>query len=811
MRKIIVFFALFACISVVNSQATFNKAIDLTGTREEIYSIKQPNDTTYLVTGYISVSAANKDAMAALLDTGGNVIWTKQYGGSTHERMYDICKEDSNTFYLAGYTSSYGAGSKDGYVIKINYNGDTLWTKTFGNSESNEFQGIDYTPAGNLIITGTTLISSTQYLYLVKLDTAGNLIWEKTFGSGAIIGYDVFAGYNGYIISGLIEKMVPKVNQAYLFKTDTAGNIKWEKDYGSNYADVAHKAIPTSDSGIAMVGTYQSGPSNFDAYVVKTDSLGNQQWNQIIGGSDLEKGFAIAETHDKGFVITGLRNNGSVNNNLLLAKVNQDGTNVLWNKSYGDNDYENGNAVLETCDTNIVVSGIDDDKLLFYQTNRFGCFEYTPVIVTDTVICDSVPVSMEVNSYNSYLWSNGATTRINSVAGAGSYAVTVTNNNNCPGYSDSVSLVDGTPYFSINYNDTVFCYQNPTTISVDTSTLIAGYSYNFSWSSGDTTLNIEKDSSGIYEITFNNTTLSCQVSKSVEFITPVPAMQSFEMAGYDTATNSQMLYWENNLDDSIVAYNIYRKQFDSIGYELIASSLPYDTNTYSDTDSSIFSPVNYYVITTIDTCGNESAYSKYHKTLQLKVDKLSDSVVFKYHPYEIEDDNLDIIYYDILKGKNLDELFYFKTFYPADSIIIDSDSASAKSLRYYQIVAKLQNHIISSDSSIYIKEIYSNIVAINDPGTGIKDRIFNNMEVGIYPNPFSNEINIDLSLYGSKDVAVYLYNATGQVVDMLYKAKGTATSETISLYPAQNLPNGLYYIRIIAGKEQVMKPVIHVD
>ncbi|MGC8931577.1 MAG: hypothetical protein ACP5K6_08610, partial [Dictyoglomus sp.] len=93
---------------------------------DEAYSIQQTTDGGYIVAGYTeSFGAGNGDFYIIKLDSNGDKVWEKTYGGSSYDRAYSIQQTTDGGYIVAGGTSSFGAGSADFYIIKTDSEGNT--------------------------------------------------------------------------------------------------------------------------------------------------------------------------------------------------------------------------------------------------------------------------------------------------------------------------------------------------------------------------------------------------------------------------------------------------------------------------------------------------------------------------------------------------------------------------------------------------------------------------------------------------------------------------------------------------------------
>ena len=124
--------------------------------------------------------------------------------------------------------------------------------------------------------------------------------------------------------------------ELWLAKTDALGNIGWNRTYGGGTGHGwANSMIATSDAGYAIAGaTWSDSAGMADFWLIKTDALGNAEWNRTYGGSGHEEATSVVETIDKGYAITGRRTLASESEPIMLVKTDASG-NMQWSRTYG--------------------------------------------------------------------------------------------------------------------------------------------------------------------------------------------------------------------------------------------------------------------------------------------------------------------------------------------------------------------------------------------------------------------------------------------------------------------------------------------
>jgi hypothetical protein len=167
-------------------------------------SVQQTTDGGYIITGGIS---GPEDVWLIKTDSNGVPLWTQSWGGNENDQGHSVQQTTDGGYIIAGETRSFGNGIQDVWIIKTDANGDSLWSKTFGGSDSDEGYSIQQTTDGGYIITGMTRSFGTNGsfdVWIIKTDSTGNEEWNRAFGGGSEdVGKSVQQTTDGgYIIAG---------------------------------------------------------------------------------------------------------------------------------------------------------------------------------------------------------------------------------------------------------------------------------------------------------------------------------------------------------------------------------------------------------------------------------------------------------------------------------------------------------------------------------------------------------------------------------------------------------------------------------
>jgi hypothetical protein len=255
-----------------NGDLLWEKVFDYSLNWDQAFSVKQTDDYGYIIAGNMNYGSPDHDADILIIkvDSSGNVEWNKTYGGDGEDSARSIYQTSDGGYIAAGYTSSYGAGSLDFYIIKIDSLGNQTWSKTFGTTNYDAAFSIKNTPDNGIVIVG----SMNSDAGVLKIDSLGNQIWLKTFGgidNDSASSIDVLPDGN-IIIAGSTRSFGSGNYDFWMLKLDESGNLVWQKTYGGEESEWAHTVCATSDGGSAVTG---ESNSSYDFWVLKLDANGD--------------------------------------------------------------------------------------------------------------------------------------------------------------------------------------------------------------------------------------------------------------------------------------------------------------------------------------------------------------------------------------------------------------------------------------------------------------------------------------------------------------------------------------------------------
>jgi hypothetical protein len=314
------------------------------------FSIQQTADGGYIVAGE---SASNDgdilfdnnggiDFWVIRLDSNGNPIWKKCYGGSGNEYAQSILQTSDGGYVIVGQANSSNGdvtknnGGNDYWVVKIDGDGLIEWQGCYGGSGNEYPKCIRQTSDNGYIIVGHSDSNDIDVfgnhggfdIWALKLsppdpsspETPPVIEWQRCIGGSLQdYAYSVYQNAKGeYLIAGHSNSIDGDIidnkgaNDFLVLKLKTDGKLAWIKNFGGSNEDYAQEIFKTDNGGSIITGWTNSNDGdvkgslgNIDYWAVKISSKGNIEWARCFGGSGDDYGKSVAQTSDKGYVIAG--------------------------------------------------------------------------------------------------------------------------------------------------------------------------------------------------------------------------------------------------------------------------------------------------------------------------------------------------------------------------------------------------------------------------------------------------------------------------------------------------------------------------
>jgi PKD repeat protein len=234
--------------------------------------------------------------------------------------------------------------------------------ETFDRGSFDAWESIAETSDGGYALAGNTgqLAATTDDAWFIKTDGNGNTEINETYGGpeNDQVRSVIQTADGGYALAGRTESFASEGFDAWLIKTDENGNEQFNKTFDRGDGDDANSVLQTTGGGYALAGTTQSlGSGVGDAWLIKTDPNGNEELDRTYGGSEFEAWESMTETPDGGYALVGRTESfGSGNSDAWLVETDASGT-EQFNRTYGGPNIEIARSVVRTTDGGYAFAG----------------------------------------------------------------------------------------------------------------------------------------------------------------------------------------------------------------------------------------------------------------------------------------------------------------------------------------------------------------------------------------------------------------------------------------------------------------------
>lgn len=337
----------------------------------------------------IIMNGKDKDGTARVQDFRGGVPveWEKTFGGTGYDYAFSVDQTQDEGFIIAGSTTSYGAGNQDAWIIKTDPKGNMQWSRTFGEEDDDQARDVLQTADGGFIIAGSIskmrrLISWESFFgamvntrnlqgWLIRTDESGNELWNKEFGGSGIFGANSVdqTSDGGFILAGMASPSgYGGTGKSWIIRTNAKGSEQWT----STFEDDTYRASfvrHTSDGGYIVTG--------LNAWLIKINSKGKEEWGRKFRGKGLDNFYSVQEASDGGYIIAGsTQTYGADDGDAWIIKTDSHG-NEEWNRTYGTN-IDSAFSVQQTRDGGYIIggwglkTGIDNEDAWLIKTDIYG-------------------------------------------------------------------------------------------------------------------------------------------------------------------------------------------------------------------------------------------------------------------------------------------------------------------------------------------------------------------------------------------------------------------------------------------------------
>ena len=352
------------------------------------------------------------DIWIVKIDGSGSIMWQNTIGGAGDDFLISMQQTSDGGYILGASSDSNISGDKtensrgglDYWILKLDSSGNIVWQKTYGGAQPEFDTYVVQTTDGGYFVGGysdsdvsgekTDPTNGQRDYWALKLDNTGAIVWQNSIGGSLVDrpqaafqtnddGF-IMGGFSNSPASGDKTENTRGGNDYWIVKLDVSGNVQWDKTYGGNDSDVLRDMIQTADGGFLAGGYSKSNISgdktensqgDYDQWILKLDGSGNIVWQNTIGGSGIDYPRDVLQLANGTYMTASWSNsnisgdkteNSNGGYDYWLVSLNTSGGIISQNSIGGAND-ESGSYILPTSDGNFVMfcssdSNISGDK-----------------------------------------------------------------------------------------------------------------------------------------------------------------------------------------------------------------------------------------------------------------------------------------------------------------------------------------------------------------------------------------------------------------------------------------------------------------
>jgi hypothetical protein len=306
----------------------------------------ETNDNGYIACGYSNSVGLDYNIFIVKVNSEGVHQWTKNIGGNNWDFAYSIAQSflDPSEYYIVGETYSYGQGNGDAFVLKMNNNGDTLWMKTFGGQENDFFNEVIEDNTGNVYCIGATKSqSATENLWIAKLDTGGQLQWNYYhYDSINSIGNSITVlGNNNEKINfcgEIYQNDSISINKTFLIGgISNTGNYNFTAGYPNNFSKYEKACVKVmqkpNTNRYFVVSNYHQNNDNKIFYAELADQWQQPNTSRIKGNGNDFVHGGDFLSSGNGFIISGTTEETLNGQSDVFLSRTDNG---LWDQNYSN-------------------------------------------------------------------------------------------------------------------------------------------------------------------------------------------------------------------------------------------------------------------------------------------------------------------------------------------------------------------------------------------------------------------------------------------------------------------------------------------
>ena len=338
---------------------TFRTIYENEQTDQGISLLESSTDNQYIIAGKSSsFGDFGYDGFLTKVENDGQTLWLEAFGGANPEAIYDLAETPDGGFILVGSTESYGSMLKDVFVIKVDQNGVLEWTNTYGGNDLDEGRNVYIGEDGLLYLIGYTRSFGfgEADIWLIVIDEQGNELNSYTFGTELNnYGVGIISDGSGHLIilsnddiNGYSEQKVA------VRKIGMDGSQIWYNYHQSDQFEISSGIIADGEGYYYVAGSLIFGGQK-DGLFLQVNDDGDFISSHTFGGNSNDWFDDIKRTDDGNFVMCGATEIDGYDS--WLMKLDQYGS-IIWSRNLGFEGMDQANSVFQLNNSGYIITGV---------------------------------------------------------------------------------------------------------------------------------------------------------------------------------------------------------------------------------------------------------------------------------------------------------------------------------------------------------------------------------------------------------------------------------------------------------------------
>ncbi|MBI5058602.1 T9SS type A sorting domain-containing protein [candidate division KSB1 bacterium] len=306
------------------------------GSSSRFHSIDMIDQLSFVAAGSVT-SAQGARSYLVRMRIDGDSVWTRSAGNTDFAAIEDVVSAGGDIFFTCGYQQSVSTGTSQLVSMKWDSSGQVIWaravsmpypTVTHGSAVANCADG-GIVCAGYIMYETPPPVRTEIDVYVVRLDDDGDTLWTRRYGTDRDDeAVAVLSVQGAIVIVANSDAATAPLHEIYLIKILENGELVWERTYAFHGRWQRALAATYGDAQDVIVAGFERTDFPTDDqtfFAMRVDAQGDTVWTKQIGSSMFAAAQTVVRTDDNGYIFAGSQFDFSPgSNDIRLARVYPD-------------------------------------------------------------------------------------------------------------------------------------------------------------------------------------------------------------------------------------------------------------------------------------------------------------------------------------------------------------------------------------------------------------------------------------------------------------------------------------------------------